>query len=159
MNNDFIMYNIHSSLLYTRFLFTFGMYNIFVKAFLWSTSLETVAIWYDYASKMTPSGNCACANSFEQMSLAIGLSFGMRAGGRRRIECIIVRFDGERIVFGLKSFDGNKTPFTRYAVYRLPDEFGTRLKFVLFGLFTREFVLLGASNLFIYKLCRLQTLR
>jgi hypothetical protein len=32
-------------------------------------------------------------------------------------------------------------------VYTVPDEFGTRLKFILFRLFTREFVLLGVSNL------------
>ena len=31
---------------------------------------------------MTPSGKCACANSFEQMSLAIGLCFGIGGGGR-----------------------------------------------------------------------------
>jgi hypothetical protein len=80
--NDFIMYNIDSL---TALLFILGMYN-FVKAFLWPTSIRDsrhrqfsniLSLIYDNASKMTSSGKCACANSFEQMSLAIGLCFGM----------------------------------------------------------------------------------
>jgi hypothetical protein len=42
-------------------------------------------------------------------------------------------------------------------VYTIPDEFGTGLKFVLFRLFTREFVLLGGLKIAWFRVSRVFT--
>jgi hypothetical protein len=61
-----------------------------------------------HASKMTPSGKCACANSFEQMSLAIGLCFGMNAEQHiycsshiSEIHCYIVKSNNLSTIFAV----------------------------------------------------------